>query len=442
MRTRTYLLAVSILIALFLVARPTATAHADPLPPYLKIDANGKISFDPTGLTNAGPISMPPPAGWPSFQSTVPGTGLGVCVGCLTFNKYIAADGSTVVVPTAYTAIVMALSGKSPFNSQPNLVIGNGVIAAAAAAGVFQKMGLAPDQVTPDSVKHALETMDPLFLLQLNLALNNPASPLFSGAFFYASGLFAFACDPFTGQCGNSQTVPPAVSNIYEAACQAQGHCLPLGNCKNRDWTISQQPPVLSAGKLAPAFPVVVGQDPAKRGVDLTIGVTTFPVIVTYTYEHVETVKTCQWVGSGLGGGCGPGGTSDPNWGMRNSTRRDCRRHTDSFPDRIAVLTARAELAGASAAWISGDLAARYPGAHVYQSDWPLYPDRPMSTGGFNGDHTRFSATYTRLPLLDPGQYDLTIAGKTLGTPYTQPRDLTYHQVSFAVNAVFTALTK
>jgi hypothetical protein len=446
MNPRNILLAIVSLFALCVFAIPSQVAHADQLPPYLKVDANGKVTFDPTGLTNAGSIAMPPPDGWPSFQTTVPGTDLGVCVGCLTFNKYIASDGSTVVVPTAYSAIVMAMTGKSPFNTQPNLVIGNGIIAAAVAAGVFDNMGLAPDQVTPESVRHALETMDPLFFLKLNLALNDPTSPLFSGAFFFASGLFVFACDPITGKCANDQAIPPAVSTIYEAACQAQGHCLPIGSCPNRDWTFSQQAPVLSAGKLAPAFPVVVGQDPAKRGVDLQFSVTTFPVYVTYTYEHAETVSTCQWVGSGQGGGCGAGGpperAADLDWGMRNSTRRDCRRHTDVFPDQIGMLTARAELTADSAAWISGDLAAKYPGAHVFEGVWPLYPDRPMSVGGFNSDRTNFTATYLHLPLLDPGAYYLTIAGKTLGTPYTQPRDLTFHQVSFAVNAVFTALTK
>jgi hypothetical protein len=440
MRPRIIVVATSIVLAILLSAL-AAVVQADSLPPYLKYDSNGHVTFDPTGLTNDGVVTVPPPAGWPSIQSPVPGTDLSVCVGCLAFNKYTAADGSTVVVPTAYTAIVMALSGKSPFNTTPNLVIGNGIIAAAVKAGVFDHMGLTPDQVTPESVLHALQTMDPLFFIKLNLALNDPNSPLFSGAFFYASGLLAFACDPITGQCGNDQAVPPALSGAYEAACKAQGNCLPLGNCPSRNWNISQQSPILSAGKLAPANPVVIGQDPAKRGVDLQVGVTTFPVYVTYTYEHAETVKTCQWVGGGQGGGCGST-NPDPNWGMRNSTKRECRRHTDVFPDRIAALSIRADLSDVSAVWISSDLASKYPGAHVYQASWPLFPARPVSTGGFNIDRTSFNASYLRLPLLDPGDYLVNIAGKTLGTPFTGPRDLTYHNVAFAVSAVFAALTK
>jgi diguanylate cyclase (GGDEF)-like protein len=134
-------------------------------------------------------------------------------------------------------------------------------------------------------------------------------------------------------------------------------------------------------------------------------------VIVANTamYDHVETVSSCQWVGAGQGGGCGAGGppamASDPDWGMRYSTRHECRRHADVFPDRIAALTVQAELTEASAAWITGDLAAKYSGAHVYEGSWLLYPGRPMSAGGFNADRTSFNATYRRPPPLDPSEY-------------------------------------
>src|SRR5690606_18713766 len=138
-------------------------------------------------------------------------------------------EGETVVVPTGYAAIVMALTGQNPFTSEPDLVIGNGIIAAAVAAGVFEQMGLSPDTVTPENVLQALQTMDPLFFLQLNLALNDPTSPLFSGSFLYASGLFVFLCHPVTGECPPVLSQPPALSDVYEAVCQSLGDCRPLG---------------------------------------------------------------------------------------------------------------------------------------------------------------------------------------------------------------------
>lgn len=448
------LTAVVLTVILLLVA---GEARADGLPPYLRMDENGNITFDPTGLTPGEPIIFPPPEGWPSFESGVPGTDLSVCVGCLGFNTYTTPDGDTVVVPNGYTAIVMALTGQNPFTSEPDLVIGNGIIAAAVAAGVLDQMGLPPDMVTPESVLQALQTMDPLFFLQLNLALNDPNSPLFSGMFLYASGLFVFSCHPVTGDCAPVLAEPPVLGDVYEAICESLGGCRPIGECPDRNWEISQLDPTYSAGKLAPPFPVVVGQDETRRGVDVQVGVTSYPVYVTYTYEHVESgPATCQWIGPGQGGGCGAGWAgpvawqdgwqswmaSDPDWGVRSAEVRDCRRYTDVFLDRIGALNVRATLSEASAAWIRGELASKYPGARVYQALWPLYPGRPPASGGFSADRMSFSATYLRLPLADPGEYLLAIDGRTLGTPYTEPRTLHFEQPGFSVDAAFTALTK
>jgi hypothetical protein len=447
---------VSVIVAacLLLVANKV---RADDLPPYLRMDENGNITFDPSGLTLGDPITLPPPEGWPWFESGIPGTDLSVCVGCLGFNSYTTPNGATVVVPNGYTAIVMALTGQNPFTSEPDVVIGNGIIAAAVAAGVFDQMGLAPDLVTPESVLQALQSMDPLFFLQLNLALNDPNSPLFSGLFLYASGLFVFECHPVTGECPPILSQPPDIGGVYEAICQSLGDCRPIGQCPDRNWVISQLDPTYSAGKLAPPFPVVVGQDAARRGVDVQASVTSHPVYVTYTYEHVTTGPAmCRWLGGGQGGGCGAGWTgpvdwqdgwqpfmaSDPDWGVRSDEVRECRRHTDTFLDRIGTLVVRANLSDASVAWITGELAGRYPGARVYQPNWLLYPGRPAASGGFSADRTSFSATYARLPMADPGEYLMTITGRTLGTPYTQPRTLFYEQPAFAVDAAFQALTK
>jgi|GEM_PF-4840342 len=448
------LTAVVLAVCVFLVA---GEVHADDLPPYLHMDENGNIAFDPTGLTLGEPITLPPPDGWPWFESGVPGTDLGVCVGCLGFNTYTTTDGETVVIPNGYTAIVMALTGQSPFTSQPDLVIGNGIIAVAVAAGVFDQMGLPADMVTPESVLQALQDMDPLFFLQLNLALNDPNSPLFSGMFFYASGLFVFSCHPVTGECAPVLAQPPVLGDVYEAVCQALGDCRPIGECPDRNWEISQQDPTYSAGKLAPPFPVVVGQDATRRGVDIQFGVTSYPVYVTYTYEQVVAgPATCQWIGPSQGGGCGAGWTgpvawqdgwqswmaTDAEWGVRAAEVRECRRHTDVFLDGIGALNVRAALSETSVAWIRGELASKYPGAHVFQARWPLYPGRPPAFGGFSADRMTFAATYLRLPLADPGEYVLAIEGRTLGTPYTQPRTLHFEQPGFAVDAAFTALTK
>lgn len=52
------LTAVVLTVFLMLVA---GKARADDLPPYLRLDENGNITFDPSGLTPGEPITLPPP---------------------------------------------------------------------------------------------------------------------------------------------------------------------------------------------------------------------------------------------------------------------------------------------------------------------------------------------------------------------------------------------
>ncbi len=52
------LMAVVLTLILLLMA---GEARADDLPPYLRMDENGNITFDPTGLTPGEPIVTSPP---------------------------------------------------------------------------------------------------------------------------------------------------------------------------------------------------------------------------------------------------------------------------------------------------------------------------------------------------------------------------------------------
>ena len=100
----------------------------------------------------------------------------------------------------------MAVTGKSPFTAQPDSYVANGILAAAMKAGAFDQMGISPDSVTPETILHTLQTMDPLMLIRLNTALNNPNSHLVEGQFFLAAGLFEFRCNPVTGKCPPTET--------------------------------------------------------------------------------------------------------------------------------------------------------------------------------------------------------------------------------------------
>ena len=334
-------------------------------------------------------------------------------------------------------------------------------------AGAFDGMGIPHAQFTLENLAKRFDPtqneFDPLFMLQLNIALNDPANPLNTGAFFWAAGLFQFACHPVTGECAPVQDQEPAEGDPddhLERICQALGDCpRPLTDvCTERDFVISAPPPAYTAQKPLPPFPIVVGQDPNQRGVDVRAGVSVPPVTVTFNVEReYPGDRVCQWIGNGEGGGCTPGSydtvaysagyqpwmATDPDWGSLPTTRVVCERVTKTYPDPVARFTARLQLDGSSIAWIeTGDLQTRYPGARVYQALWPLWPGRPPIRQVISADRTGLLLDWERLPLRDPGQYHIVLGGATAGTPYTAPRTLAFDEIVFDVALFETALIK
>ncbi len=449
-----------------------------PLPPYLTVGADGKIDFNASGLTPGEPMVMDPPPGFPKIEGGIPGTDLTACAGCLVYNTYTTADGATVVIPNAYTAVVMAASGYSPFNAQPDFAMGNGILQIAAMQGVFEGMGIPAEQMTPETLAARLDPrsseFDPFFMLQLNAALNDPNSPLNTGSFFFAAGIFQFSCHPVTGECTDSnpndadkngqnnqcpdgmicQPCPPGQLCPPQPNCPAGMLCQTPGDFCPRNLTVTAPPPVYTALKVLPEYPVVVGQDPAKRGVDMHAGVTVPPVNVQYNVEkEYRGDRVCKWF-SGTGhGGCGGGYDrldsptghwyNDGHWDVEQETRKVCERVTETYPDPVSIFTVQMRLDDASIAWIeTGDLQLRYPGAHVYQADWPLWPEMPPTLTNISADGASILLEWDKLPLRDPGQYHVIIGGQTQGTPYTTPRLLKFDEITFDVAVFITALTK
>ena len=139
--------------------------------------------------------------------------------------------------------------------------------------------------------------LDPLFLVRMNAAMNDPNSPLFQNDLFLGAGIFSFRCNPVTGTCRNQPLGTPQTDSGTPGAHPTPPgpQVTPEGGECPINLRVSQQPPTISAQKIAPAYPIVVGQDPAKRGVDVSASIQVHPVIVKYDvpkYEH-----ECQYVG-------------------------------------------------------------------------------------------------------------------------------------------------
>ena len=112
------------ILALLLILLVPAARAQNGLPPWATVDANGQITFNPNGLQPTGAVMLPPPPGYPVVQIDL-GNGQQFCVGCLTFNTYQASDGSAIVIPTNYAAMVMADAQYNPFNQPVEGYLGN-----------------------------------------------------------------------------------------------------------------------------------------------------------------------------------------------------------------------------------------------------------------------------------------------------------------------------
>jgi hypothetical protein len=166
-----------------------------------------------------------------------------------------------------------------------------------------------------------------------------------------------------------------------------------------------------SASELAPPYPLVVGQDPDKRGVDVAFSASVAPTIYTYytpvpIYE--EQCKTIQGVEK-----C-----------TNVVTDYTCQIQVISYPECIASASASMSLSKDSRDWILNELSIRYPEAYLHHP-----------TFSFNGGGCKFSASEDRVQVADPGNWNMNISGTTSGTPVSGPR-------SFSRSSVFSAWLK
>jgi hypothetical protein len=188
-----------------------------------------------------------------------------------------------------------------------------------------------------------------------------------------------------------------------------------------------------------PPYPVVIGQDLDKRGADIRWRVEIPPVIHTWYEEKViDAERVCHYVGEGNGSGCpGPGSqydrvigsevgwkdwmASSDAWDVEGDLPKiECIEHVDIYTEQLTWVQPTASLSPESRNWILTDLAARYPGARVYQPEWSWFP--PL-LGMVLADRTYiWEWTEQQVQFRDPGEYGMAVKGGTTGTLVTAPR--------------------
>ncbi len=174
-------------------------------------------------------------------------------------------------------------------------------------------------------------------------------------------------------------------------------------------------PPSFGEVTIQPPYPIVVGQDPEKRGVDFIIpaygGSATWRwwelvIVIDEWHEECHDV----W--------------DEDESRFREKCRRvidewhwECRAFEETYEDPVAEIGAKVELDGGSVSWIEGEMAQRFPGAHVYAS-------YPVGLGGHSAGLGSMEATFyaPETQLQDPGLYHMNARVNTTGTPMSAPQ--------------------
>jgi hypothetical protein len=182
-----------------------------------------------------------------------------------------------------------------------------------------------------------------------------------------------------------------------------------------------------SGEKTAPGYPLVVGQDPDKRGVDVTFSASVAPTI--YTYWTPVPKWTCE-------AGPTPGGVYNctANNGSQGHEEQDgwqCVQQTETYNECIDFAAASITLSQSSRDWILNELSIRYPGAYVHHPSFSI-----------SGSGCSWSGSSAKLQVEDPGYWNMILRGRTSGTPVSAPRNFSEVVGTFGAWLKETAIIK
>jgi len=437
-----FLLALSItLVLLVLLVLPVlpARAYQGGNPP-IPVNQFGSPDMSQINLTNVGEyvdcIAC----------IEIPGLGQGGLV--LTYDLYGDNYGNTWVVPNTFTALYTAVTGYVPPGMSGNAAYyhASGLGNAVGLLGGYEKLGITTDMAS-QALDKRIDGWDALtegdiqtvlkyaggeisFWLNLNtqLLLSDPGE-WSSGNWlmFYVFEKDSWLPDPPPGPTGAAPTRTPRPTPTPRPTAVPMPtpvDCPPP--------TISQRlPPTVEVLQTWPPNPVVKGQ--GGQGFDLTVRVTSYPVIRRWWTREERVERECVWTGDSATGqpdmsvcGCTPDGSPGcwPGWKMKNNREWYCQEHVEVIPDPIqaGAFQAYASLRQTSREWIATNLASKYPGARVHHPEWDV---RGNGSGGCLGDGRCILETVAHFGFVDPGWYDMWVDGWTVGTRFTPPR--TYH---------------
>jgi hypothetical protein len=400
-----------IFLALFLLlASPAPVMAQGTTPPDSAwgevVDENGNILYD--NLTDLGVVQEP--ADW---MPDVPGFGPMLAE----YHAYQTPSGNFVLMPTASTLFFMALNPDASSLGSAS-VLGNGIGALEMLTAGY----LTPDRLGELGYTNSGDFFQAVINGQTNIwtafgddtitflldLLNRSIidQSLYTMLLLYTPG----QCAQLPGGCPDGASLPPGT-----------GTPPPTSNCSAP--TVAKGRILVSAGKTAPNYPLVVGQDEERRGADAWWEVRVEPTIYTWwTEEPVYETYCAGWHTGDPARDCKTTPSMWYNDGVTKTRQNGytCESHTQVYPEALRWATPSARLSETSRGWILNTLSINYPGAYLHRPDfsWAGNP----GAGSLQGNTYVWPFSQTRIQFADPGYFTLAVAGSTTGTPVSDPR--------------------
>lgn len=368
------------------------------------LNPDGSVNY--TGMVDNGVVTQPA-----EFMPSIPGIGQINAE----YHVYTTTSGNQILMPTATTLFFMAASPDSALYTNPSLGTtpigisgaasseGNTLVGIAALGNLFSGSIQSGGEYNQSFFNSVLGGEQNIWQVGPTGIANLFAS--FMGLSLAESSLYTYMI-----------MVPPGGCTSSPAGCTPEQLTIatppPTEVVTETPAPVDCPPPQVVPGKIsfdgqkvAPNYPLVVGQDPGKRGVDFLFSASVAPTKYI-TYVQVADYICVDSPGSPGGNSCGVGE-------RREVTGYHCEQHVESYDECIDTAHGSVSLSQSSRDWILKELSIRYPEAYLHKPEFGFGSSSACS----------WSDTVKEVPIADPGYWDLFVNGSTAGTPVSGARD-------------------
>lgn len=257
--------------------------------------------------------------------------------------------------------------------------------------------------------------------------------------------------DVSTGSAGHVHFIGVGVNPDDVEDCDEAGNSgkckpgKPKTGCSDDVW-ITPGGIQLVAIKAAPANPLVYNQDPDKTGVRLEWVITIEPTTLNYEKMKLVGHRFIRCDACKNPKKCEDDPDYDPDSGFTCPQGNKpiiehiwaCVVQQQYFKERVNEVKVGAQMQAASVSWIEGELARVYPGTYVRHPRWEFVASEPCV---YDGNLCIITHIETKVPVDDPGRYDLYAEGYTSGTAISPPRSFRLVDGEFGVFLIDQSLT-